>query len=152
LSGSFAVRNKYLEALLEEKGENTDEIWSSIFTNEGSVQHLDCLSEMEKDVYKTAFELDQRWLIEHAADRAEFVCQAQSLNIFLAADVHKKDLHDIHYDAWKKGVKTLYYCRSKSIQRAESDASWKRGVAKDLENLREPELPETQYEECLSCQ
>tara|TARA_R110002124_G_scaffold287216_2_gene471635 strand:+ start:53381 stop:55213 length:1833 start_codon:yes stop_codon:yes gene_type:complete len=152
LSGSFSVRNKYLEALLEEKGENTDEVWSSIFTNEGSVQHLDFLSEVEKDVYKTAFELDQRWLVEHAADRAEFVCQAQSLNIFLAADVHKKDLHDIHYQAWKKGVKTLYYCRSKSIQRAESDASWKRGVAKDLENLREPELPETQYEECLSCQ
>jgi len=152
LSGSFSVRNKYLEQLLEEKGQNTDDVWSSIFTNEGSVQHLDFLSDHEKDVFKTAFELDQRWLVEHAADRAEFICQAQSLNLFLPANVHKKDLHEIHYLAWKKGVKSLYYCRSKSIQRAESDASWKRGSSIAPDNLREPELGETQYEECLSCQ
>ena len=126
LSGSFPVRNKYLEQLLEEKGKNDADIWSSIFTNEGSVQHLDFLSEDEKDVFKTAFEIDQRWLIEHAADRATFVCQAQSLNVFLPADVHKKDLHAIHWEAWKKGVKSLYYCRSKSIQRAESQASWEK--------------------------
>ncbi len=152
LSGSFSVKNKYLVQLLEEKGQNTDDVWSSIFTNEGSVQHLDFLDDHEKDVFKTAFELDQRWLIEHAADRAEFICQAQSLNIFLPANVHKKDLHEIHYLAWKKGVKSLYYCRSKSIQRAESDASWKRGSSIAPDNLREPELGETQYEECLSCQ
>lgn len=151
LSGSFPVKNKYLTALLEEKGQNTDDVWSSIFTNEGSVQHLDFLSQEEKDVFKTAFEIDQAWLIEHAGDRAPFVCQAQSLNVFLPANVHKKELHNIHMAAWKKGVKSLYYCRSKSIQRAESNASWIR--ARESEG-REPELQaqEPQYEECLSCQ
>jgi len=151
LSGSFPVKNKYLTALLEEKGQNTDDVWSSIFTNEGSVQHLDFLSQEEKDVFKTAFEIDQAWLIEHAGDRAPFICQAQSLNVFLPANVHKKELHDIHMNAWKKGVKSLYYCRSKSIQRAESNASWIR--ARESEG-REPELEAQQpeYEECLSCQ
>lgn len=155
LSGSFPVRNVYLERLLERKGLNTEDIWSSIFTNEGSVQHLDALSPDEKDVFKTAFEIDQRWLIEHAADRTPFVCQAQSLNIFLPANVHKKVLHQIHWEAWKKGVKSLYYCRSKSIQRAESDASWKRSLdaAPPLQDNRQPELTETyQPEECLACQ
>lgn len=147
LSGSFPVRNKYLAQVLEEKGYNNDDIWSSIFTNEGSVQHLDFLSDHEKDVFKTAFEIDQRWLIEHAGDRTPYVCQAQSLNVFLPGNVHKKELHNIHWMAWKKGVKSLYYCRSKSIQRAESDASWKR--AKDAEPKIEAP-PE--YEECLACQ
>jgi ribonucleoside-diphosphate reductase alpha chain len=153
LSGSFAVRNEYLARVLEEKGLNTDEIWSSIFTNEGSVQHLDFLSDDEKDVFKTAFEIDQRWLIEHAADRTPYICQAQSLNVFLPANVHKKVLHDIHFDAWRKGVKSLYYCRSKSIQRAESAASWERSKSKaptpdrDLEPTLQP-----QYDECLACQ
>ena len=150
LSGSFPVKNKFLTALLEEKGQNTEDVWSSIFTNEGSVQHLDFLSDEEKDVFKTAFEIDQRWMIEHAGDRAPFVCQAQSLNVFLPANVHKKDLHHIHMDARKKGVKSLYYCRSKSIQRAESNASWIR--SRESEG-REPELEaQNQYEECLSCQ
>src|SRR3546814_15303321 len=81
---------------------------------------LDFLSDDEKDVFKTAFELDQRWLIEHAGDRAGFICQAQSLNVFVPADVHKRDLHQIHFQAWKKGVKSLYYCRASSIPRAES--------------------------------
>ncbi|MCM2343534.1 MAG: ribonucleoside-diphosphate reductase subunit alpha [Alphaproteobacteria bacterium] len=163
LSGSFAVKNPHLVQLLEEKGMNTEDIWSSIFTNEGSVQHLDILSQDEKDVFKTAFEIDQRWLIEHAADRTPFVCQAQSLNVFLPANVHKKDLHHIHLDAWKKGVKSLYYCRSKSIQRAESAASWQRSKdaekkdAATLAGNREPELTENRqeqnkYEECLACQ
>jgi len=156
LSGSFPVRNKYLEAILEEKGHNTEDIWSSIFTYEGSVQHLDFLSPDEKDVFKTAFEIDQRWIIEHAADRAPFVCQAQSVNIFLPANVHKADLHRIHWEAWQKGLKSLYYCRSKSIQRAESDASWKRAQASDEpKDNREPELEEekeNKYEECLACQ
>ncbi|NCC21571.1 MAG: ribonucleoside-diphosphate reductase subunit alpha [Alphaproteobacteria bacterium] len=151
LSGSFAVKNKHLEQLLEEKGRNTDEVWSSIFTNEGSVQHLDFLSDEEKDVFKTAFEIDQRWLIEHAADRTPFICQAQSLNIFLPASVHKKDLHRIHWEAWQKGVKSLYYCRSKSIQRAESHASWQR--AKTLEDAEKKQAEEeNKYEECLACQ
>ena len=150
LSGSFPVKNKYLTAILEERGHNNDDIWSSIFTNEGSVQHLDFLTDEEKDVFKTAFEIDQRWLIEHAGDRAPFICQAQSLNVFLPANVHKKELHGIHMEAWKKGVKSLYYCRSKSIQRAESNASWTR--ARESQG-REPELQEQpQYEECLSCQ
>ncbi|HPF78062.1 MAG TPA: ribonucleoside-diphosphate reductase subunit alpha [Alphaproteobacteria bacterium] len=151
LSGSFPVKNRYLTELLEEKGQNNDDVWSSIFTNEGSVQHLDFLTQEEKDVFKTAFEIDQRWLIEHAGDRAPFVCQAQSLNVFLPANVHKKDLHGIHMEAWKKGVKSLYYCRSKSIQRAESNASWIR--TRESEG-REPELAAqpANYEECLSCQ
>jgi ribonucleoside-diphosphate reductase alpha chain len=159
LSGSFAVKNPYLEKLLEEKGQNNDDVWSSIFTNEGSVQHLDFLSQDEKDVFKTAFEIDQRWLIEHAADRAPYICQAQSLNLFLPANVHKRDLHRLHMEAWKKGVKSLYYCRSKSIQRAESAASWarsKEGAPKIADN-REPELAASggeanKYEECLACQ
>jgi ribonucleoside-diphosphate reductase alpha chain len=154
LSGSFPVKNRYLMAILEEKGQNTDDVWSSIFTNEGSVQHLDFLSEDEKDVFKTAFEIDQRWLIEHAGDRSQYVCQAQSLNIFLPANVHKADLHGIHMEAWKKGVKSLYYCRSKSIQRAESNASWQRakdGAAK--EEAEQRMLGEAnKYEECLACQ
>lgn len=159
LSGSFAVKNPYLEKLLAEKGQNNDDIWSSIFTNEGSVQHLDFLNQDEKDVFKTAFEIDQRWLIEHAGDRTPYICQAQSLNLFLPANVHKRDLHRLHFDAWKKGVKSLYYCRSKSIQRAESAASWQRSKdALKTDSLREPELTEARsgeankYEECLACQ
>jgi ribonucleoside-diphosphate reductase alpha chain len=119
LSGSFNVRNKYLKQLLAEKGKDTDEIWSSITTTDGSVQHLDFLTDDEKDVFKTSFELDQRWIIELAGDRSEYICQGQSVNVFLPADVHKKTLHEIHWQAWKKGVKSLYYCRSRSIQRAD---------------------------------
>jgi ribonucleoside-diphosphate reductase alpha chain len=156
LSGSFPVKNPFLVKILEEKGENTDDVWSSIFTNEGSVQHLDFLSQEEKDVFKTAFEIDQRWLIEHAGDRTPFVCQAQSLNVFLPANAHKAELHRVHWEAWKKGVKSLYYCRSKSIQRAESDASWKRAQAGQTpKDNRQPELTESgqgKYEECLACQ
>ena len=155
LSGSFPVKSPYLEKLLKDKGQDNEDIWSSIFTNEGSVQHLDFLSDEEKDVFKTAFELDQRWLIEHAGDRTPFICQAQSLNVFLPANVHKTELHRIHWDAWAKGVKSLYYCRSKSIQRAESAASWHRtkkanddSAPKQLELGEEPK----KYEECLACQ
>ncbi len=152
LSGSFPVKNPYLTKILEAKGMNDEDTWSSIYTAEGSVQHLDFLSDDEKMVFRTAFELDQRWLIEHAADRTPFVCQAQSLNVFLPANVHKADLHGIHFEAWKKGVKSLYYCRSKSIQRAESAASWAK--AKKAANSGEQltlEEPKN-YEECLACQ
>ncbi|MDH5721724.1 MAG: ribonucleoside-diphosphate reductase subunit alpha [Alphaproteobacteria bacterium] len=152
LSGSFPVRNKYLKALLAEKGIDNDDTWSSIFTNEGSVQHLEELTQEEKDVFKTAFEIDQRWIIEHAGDRTPFVCQAQSVNVFLPANVHKADLHRIHWDAWKKGLKSLYYCRSKSIQRAESDASWKRTQADDARTAAAAEAEANKYEECLACQ
>jgi ribonucleoside-diphosphate reductase alpha chain len=161
LSGSFAVRNEYLAKVLEKYGQNNEDIWSSITQHEGSVQHLDFLDEHEKMVFKTAFELDQRWLIELAADRAPFVCQAQSLNIFLPANVHKRDLHMIHFTAWKKGVKSLYYCRSKSMQRAESAVHAAANPGKGMETAPDvvaqttdaPSMEEpSKYEECLSCQ
>jgi ribonucleoside-diphosphate reductase alpha chain len=162
LSGSFNVRNKHLEELLEEKGQNNAEVWTSITVSQGSVQHLDFLSDDEKDVFKTAFELDQRWLIEHAGDRAEFICQAQSLNVFVPADVHKRDLHQIHFLAWKKGVKSLYYCRSKSMQRAESaipmtpqmtPAATVPHLGKIAsKGLAAGAASTTDYEECLACQ
>ncbi|HTJ64411.1 MAG TPA: ribonucleoside-diphosphate reductase subunit alpha [Alphaproteobacteria bacterium] len=163
LSGSFPVRNPHLEALLAERNRNDEETWSSIVQNGGSVQHLDILNEHEKMVFKTAFELDQRWVIELAADRTPFICQSQSLNVFIPANVHKRDLHQIHFQAWKKGVKSLYYCRSMSIQRAESALS--AGTAAPTVEVIEsvpgtPRLPMgggepsngANYEECLSCQ
>ncbi len=143
LSGSFPVKNRYLEKLLISKGYNTKEVWSSIFISQGSVQHLDFLSEHEKKVFKTAFEIDQRWLVSHAADRQPYICQAQSLNLFLPGNVHKKDLHQIHMMAWKKGVKSLYYLRSLSIQRAESANP----VSAPIQQAEEKD-----YDECLSCQ
>lgn len=164
LSGSFGVRNKYLTEALGRHGRNDDDTWSSITTHEGSVQHLDFLSAHEKDLFKTAFELDQRWLIELAADRAPFICQAQSLNVFLPADVHKRELHAIHFAAWKKGVKSLYYCRSKSLQRAESEAGTgahrphvaARAGLPANDDLAQDAAPvaavENEYEECLACQ
>ena len=151
LSGSFAVRNKYLTALLEEKNKNTPEIWSDIISSEGSVQEFDFLSEHEKNVFKTAFEIDQRWLIQHAADRQPYICQSQSLNIFLPSNVHKKDLHNIHMMAWKSGVKSLYYARSKSLQRAESKASSEK-VRDNLNAKANNNNEENKYEECLACQ
>jgi ribonucleoside-diphosphate reductase alpha chain len=174
LSGSFVVRNPYLEKLLEQKGKNDEDTWTSITTTKGSVQHLDCLDDHEKAVFKTAFEIDQRWLVEHAADRAPYICQSQSLNLFLPADVHKRDLHQIHMMAWKRGVKTLYYCRSLSIQRA--DVVSNDAVATPIgdQALAAPTAPKADdaplplaaaklaeqsgyeannnYEECLSCQ
>ncbi|WP_407927262.1 ribonucleoside-diphosphate reductase subunit alpha [Komagataeibacter medellinensis] len=157
LSGSFTVRNRHLDRLLTERGQNTSEVWSSITLNKGSVQHLDFLTQQEKDVFKTAFELDQRWVIEHAADRAPFICQAQSINIFLPANVHKRDLHQIHYMAWKRGVKSLYYCRSLSIQRADavSDGQEKRDMShREGSGPADKAGPATttDYEECLACQ
>ena len=107
LSGTFAVRNVFLERLLEEKGKNTPPVWDSILENEGSVQHLDFLTQDEKDVFKTAFELDQRWVIELAADRTPDICQSQSVNIFLPGDVDKWDLHMLHWQAWERGCKSL---------------------------------------------
>ena len=146
LSGSYNVRNKYLKRILEKYGKNNDETWSTITTNQGSVTHLNFLTNHEKDVFKTAFELDQKWIIELGAERTPYVSQAQSINIFLPADVHKKELHQIHFQAWKKGLKSLYYCRSKSIQRAENVNL---GLSTDLTNN---EIKQNQDEECLSCQ
>ena len=151
LSGSFNVKNKYLEKVLEKYNKNNDEIWSSITTNQGSVMHLDFLSKEEKHIFKTAFELDQKWIVELGADRTPHISQAQSINIFLPADVHKKELHQIHFQAWKKGLKSLYYCRSKSIQRAENINN---GSSTDVKMnvYKKQELQETEYDECLSCQ
>ena len=153
LSGSFNVRNKYLQELLEKHGKNTEEVWSSITTNQGSISHLNFLTNIEKDVFKTAFELDQKWIIELSGDRTPYISQAQSVNLFLPADVHKKELHRIHFDAWKKGLKSLYYCRSKSIQRAENinDAKSTDVLANVYKN-KQTKSEEPEYEECLSCQ
>jgi ribonucleoside-diphosphate reductase alpha chain len=148
LSGSFNVRNRHLDKLLDEKGQNNDDVWSSIVTSGGSVQHLDFLSDDEKAVFKTAFELDQRWLIDFAGDRSELIDQAQSLNVFLPANIHKRDLHQIHFQAWKKGVKSLYYCRSLSIQRAEKADDDTKAMQEAMAAAAEG----NDYEECLSCQ
>lgn len=163
LSGSFTVKNKNLVKLLETKGFNNDQVWSSISTHEGSVQHLNFLTDHEKDVFKTAPEIDQNWLIELASDRTAFVSQAQSLNIFMPGDTSKQYLHDIHFKAWKKGVKSLYYCRSTSIQRADKVSHTvtqaQEMVELEKRNKAEPGLPATRperiennYDECLSCQ
>ena len=147
LSGSYNVRNRYLQKILEKHNKNDDETWSTITTNQGSVSHLDFLTDHEKDVFKTAFELDQKWIVELGADRTPYVSQAQSINIFLPADVHKKELHQIHFQAWKKGLKSLYYCRSKSIQRAENINNSIPTNVKKNESIEDKD-----YEECLSCQ
>ena len=139
MSGSFLVKNKFLEKLLETKGINNEKTWTSILGNRGSVLHIKELSAWEKDVFKTAIEINQSWVIEHAADRQEFICQGQSLNIFVPADVNIKELHDTHMLAWKKKLKTLYYCRSEAIKRAEL-------VSKKVERTIIPEA------ECLACE
>jgi len=165
LSGSYIVRNPYLKRVLAKHGRDDDDTWTSVTVNKGSVQHLDFLTEQERATFRTAFELDQRWVVEHAADRAPFICQSQSLNVFLPANVHKRDLHQIHMMAWKRGVKSLYYCRSLSIQRADTISEKVVGQSDVMtlhkDDVAEPRLPlvaavaaanTTNYEECLSCQ
>ncbi len=174
LSGSFTVRNRHLAQLLADRGRDDAETWSSITINGGSVQHLDCLDDHEKAVFKTAFELDQLWIVELAGDRAPLIDQAQSVNLFLAADVHKRDLHRIHLQAWKQGLKSLYYCRSLSIQRADKVSERPAAVVVRIPLLGQvngddrsnddvgvplaapPVLAnpaeDTAYDECLSCQ
>ncbi|MFM8939842.1 MAG: ribonucleoside-diphosphate reductase subunit alpha, partial [Phenylobacterium sp.] len=146
LSGTFAVRNPYLERLLEARGQNIPTVWDSILENEGSVQHLDVLTQDEKDVLKTAFELDQRWVVELAADRTPDICQSQSVNIFLPGDVDKWDLHMLHWSAWEQGCKSLYYLRSKSVQRAAHAG------AEAVASIELVDAGRTDYEECLACQ
>lgn len=147
LSGSTVVKNKYLQRLLKKKGLDTGSTWQKILANEGSVQELADLTEDEKAVFKTAFEIDQRWLLDLAADRAPFICQGQSLNLYLSTDISKWDLLMLHWEAWRKGIKSLYYCRSKSIRRAEF-------VNRDVSatTLVENDASFTNYDECLSCQ
>jgi ribonucleoside-diphosphate reductase alpha chain len=149
LSGSFAVKNPYLERVLEKTGHNTAEVWDSIVENEGSVQHLDFLSQDDKDVFKTAFELDQRWIIELAADRTPEICQSQSLNVFLPGDVDKWDLHMLHFSAWERGCKSLYYLRSKSVQRAAHAGS---EIVEAVAATPFDGAGRTDYDECLACQ
>ncbi|ONF95159.1 ribonucleoside-diphosphate reductase subunit alpha [Sphingomonas jeddahensis] len=150
LSGSFAVKNPYLEKLLNEKSKNAESVWNSILEHGGSVQHLDFLSPEEKDCFKTSFEIDQRWLLELAGDRTPYIDQAQSLNLFIPADVEKWDLLMLHFRAWELGIKSLYYLRSKSVQRA--------GFAGGVEADNTIEKPKfdlgetTDYDECLACQ
>ena len=150
LSGSFVVKNPYLEKLLQDKAKDSTNVWNSILEKGGSVQHLDFLSHEEKDTFKTSFEIDQRWLIELAADRTPYIDQATSLNLYIPADVEKWDLLMLHFRAWELGVKSLYYLRSKSIQRA--------GFAGGVEADNTVQLPvmelaaQTDYEECLACQ
>lgn len=153
LSGSFTVKNKNLDKLLTEKGYNNEQVWSSISTHEGSVSHLTFLSDLEKDVFKTAYELDQRWLIQLAADRTPYVDQGQSLNIFVPGNVSKKILHDLHFMAWNMGVKSLYYARSTSMQRADKVSHTAIQAEIDVaEPANSNVSEEDKYDECLSCQ
>jgi len=152
LSGSFSVKNPYLEKILIAKSKNSDAVWNSILEHGGSVQHLDFLSAEEKDTFKTSFEIDQRWLLELAGDRTPYIDQAQSLNLFIPADVEKWDLLMLHFRAWELGIKSLYYLRSKSVQRAGFAGSG--GVEAD-NTISAPkfEIGETtDYDECLACQ
>ncbi|WP_347265536.1 ribonucleoside-diphosphate reductase subunit alpha [Roseococcus pinisoli] len=160
LSGSYIVRNPYLQRVLAKHGRDDEDTWNSITVRKGSVQHLEFLDDQERATFKTAFELDQRWVIEHSADRTPFICQSQSVNLFLPANVHKRDLHQIHMAAWKKGMKSLYYCRSLSMARA--DAISEKVAVQPKLGFAEEQLPlplvapiapaSTNYEECLACQ
>ena len=141
MSGTHFMRNKFLEKLLKEKEINTDETWKSIIANRGSVRHLEQLNDWEKDVFATAIEIDQRWIIELAADRQKEICQSQSLNIFVPSDVNIKDLHLLHLSAWQKGIKTLYYCRSEAIKRAEI-------ISTKIERIVRPDGDS----DCLACE
>ena len=153
LSGSHLNKNKWLDKIIQKHAENhpegwADEVWSSIIANDGSVQHFEWLSENDKYVFKTSMEIDQRWVIEHAADRQAFIDQAQSLNLFFRPDVNIKYLHACHFLAWKKGLKTLYYCRSEKLAKADK-------VSKRIEREVIKELDMTaiaQGNECLACE
>lgn len=144
--GQEMVKNKYLTELLERKGRNTQEVWRSIIGAEGSVQHLDFLNEEEKDVFKTAFEIDQRWIVELAADRQPFIDQGQSINLFFDANASNKYVGAVHKLAWEKGLKSLYYMRSKALTRP--------NLTKDVERVAlgaVKEKSEVDFGECLSC-
>ncbi len=153
LSGSHLNKNRYLDKLIKEKCDEDskmdyNEVWSSIIANDGSVQHLDFLDDISKDVFKTSMEIDQRWIIEHAADRQEFIDQAQSVNLFFRPDTNIKYLHAVHFQAWKQKLKTLYYCRSEKIGKADK-------VAKKIERevIQEIDLKAlTEGTDCLACE
>ena len=153
LSGSHLTKNKWLDKIIKEKCEENNkldysEIWSSIIANDGSVQHLEFLDEWTKDVFKTSMEIDQRWLVQHAADRQVYIDQAQSVNLFFRPDSHIKYLHAVHFQAWKQGLKTLYYCRSEKIGKADK-------VSKKIERkaIEEIDMKALASEDvCLACE
>lgn len=153
LSGSSLNKNKYLDKIIKEKCDvdskfDYSEIWSSIIANDGSVQHLEFLDDWSKDVFKTSMEIDQRWIVEHSADRQVHIDQAQSVNLFFRPDVNIKYLHAVHFMAWKMGLKTLYYCRSEKIGKADK-------VSKRIERdvIKELDLKAlVEGDECLACQ
>jgi ribonucleoside-diphosphate reductase alpha chain len=142
-SGTSLQKNEYLEDILRDIGMDTDEVWKSIVTNGGSIQHLEFLDDWTKDVFKTAVEIDQRWVIDMAADRQKHICQSQSLNVFFPSDVSKQELHAVHMSAWKKKVKTLYYLRSEAYKRAETVSD---------EALRQRIFDSMDENECLACE
>jgi ribonucleoside-diphosphate reductase alpha chain len=152
LSGSFIVKNPHLEKILAAKSKDSTNVWNSILEKGGSVQHLDFLSTEEKDTFKTSFEIDQRWLLELAGDRASYIDQAQSLNLFIPADVEKWDLLMLHFRAWELGIKSLYYLRSKSIQRAGFAGGVEADNTADAPKIELMAGEQTDYEECLACQ
>ena len=119
-SGSYLMKNKFLEEVLEKYGQNIDSTWTSIITNKGSCQHLEFLTEEEREIFKTAVEINQAWVVEHASMRQQYICQSQSVNLFFPPDINKADLHNIHMLAWAKNMKTLYYLRSEAISRADN--------------------------------
>jgi ribonucleoside-diphosphate reductase alpha chain len=153
LSGSFLNKNKFLDKLIKDKCEDNvnlhyDRVWSSIIANDGSVQHLRCLDDQEKEIYKTSMEIDQRWVIEHAADRQEYIDQSQSLNVFFRPDANITYLHAVHFMAWKKGVKTMYYCRSEKIGKADKVS---RKIEREI--IQEIDMEAlASGEECLACE
>ena len=142
-SGSALLKNEYLEHALQDLDQDTSDVWKSIITNGGSVQHLDFLDDYTKEVFKTAVEIDQRWVIEMAGDRQEDICQSQSLNIFFPSNVSKQELHAIHMMAWKRKIKTLYYLRSEAMKRAETVSD---------EVLRQYIMDSIDDEGCLACE
>jgi ribonucleoside-diphosphate reductase alpha chain len=154
LSGSFLNKNRYLDKIIQREAENHieswyEEVWSSIIANDGSVQHLQWMDDWTKDVYKTSMEIDQRWVIQHASDRQEFIDQAQSINLFFRPDVNIKYLHAIHFMAWKTGLKTLYYCRSEKLAKADK-------VSKRIERevIKEIDLKQLAADDdvCIACE
>ena len=152
LSGAFLNKNRFLNNLLKSKISDEDEltkVWQTIIANDGSVQHLDILTDYEKDVFKTAMEIDQRWVVQHASDRQEFIDQAQSLNLFFRPDSNVKYIHAAHFMAWKSGLKTLYYCRSEKIRKA--DKLHKR-IERDIIKEIDLKALATEEEVCLACE
>lgn len=145
--GSHLNKNKYLEIVLEQHNKNNDEIWSSIIVNGGSVQHLDFLTKHEKEVFKTAIEIDQETIVRLAGERQNHICQGQSLNVFFPAGVDKKYLNKVHYMAWKYGCKGMYYLRTESSNKAEVVSE---KVKADKINFLNGE--EEKQDECTSCQ